>query len=148
MAKIAGSTSKRQFRHPISQIEPQPSLQVPKRQFKQPGSQSVQQGHVLLSTPPAPEPQTIMHEPFPAPQWHFMPQTPQVVQQPYASPSMIRLDQPGITSAEVRTEPLPLGEERQPPPLPFFKSQKRLKRPMKRRRRWFEIGRASCRERV
>jgi hypothetical protein len=75
VAKIAGSTSKRQFRRPIIQIEPQPSLQVSKRQFMRPGSQTVQQVHVLLPAPPAPEPQTILHEPLPAPQWHFMPLT-------------------------------------------------------------------------
>src|ERR1700730_2341967 len=73
VGKIAGSTSKRQFMRPVIQIEPQPSLQVSKRQFKRPGSQTVQQVHVLLPAQPAPEPQTIMHEPFPAPQWHFMP---------------------------------------------------------------------------
>jgi hypothetical protein len=80
-----------------------------------------------------------MHEPLPAPQWHFMPLTTQVVQQPYASPSMIRIDQPGIASAEVRTEPRPLGEERQQPPLPLLKGKKRLKRPVTRRRRWFVV---------
>src|SRR5258708_9348159 len=82
VGKIAGSTSKRQFIRPIIQNEPQPSLQVPKRQFMRPGSQSVQQGQVLLPAQPAPEPQTIMHEPFPAPQRHFMPLTTQDVQQP------------------------------------------------------------------
>src|SRR5260370_28465702 len=48
VGKIAGSTSKRQFMRPIIQIEPQPSLQVPKRQFKRPGSQAIQQVHLLL----------------------------------------------------------------------------------------------------
>src|SRR5258708_15281959 len=105
VGKIAGSTSKRQFIRPIIQKEPQPSLQVPKRQFMRPGSQSVQQGQVLLPAQPAPEPQTIMHEPFPAPQRHFMPLTTQDVQQP----------------------------------LPFLKGQKRLKRPMTRRRLLFVV---------
>src|SRR5260221_5364555 len=105
VGKIAGSTSKRHFIRPIIQNEPQPSLQVPKRQFMRPGSQSVQQGQVLLPAQPAPEPQTIMHEPFPAPQRHFMPLTTQDVQQS----------------------------------LPFLKGQKRLKRPMTRRRRLFVV---------
>src|SRR5438309_2362432 len=113
VGKIAGSTSKRQFMRPSIQIESQPSLQVSKRQFMRSGSQTVQQVHVLTPAPPAPEPQTIMHEPFPAPQWHFMPLTTQAVQQPNANPAITRLDQPNITPPGVETEQQPLGEERQ-----------------------------------